>query len=339
VDALAFLDRSAKSKRQPVYVLSGDEDFLRRRVRDAIVALALGDADPSFAVSTYAGEKLDFSAVRNDLETLPFLAPVRVVVVEQADPFVTEHRPALEKYVAAPSKIGVLVLEVKSFPETTKLAKALPDAAKLVCKAPGEDRLPGWCAAWARDVHGKELTPDAAGYLIELVGPQLGLIDQELAKLAVAVGDRPRIEPEDVEAYVGRSREADVFKILDAVGDGQPARALKLLAYLLEEGDDPLAILGPLTFQLRKLAAVERGLARGLSAGQAMDAAGVPTWPKARAATERQLRHIGRRRLARIPGWLVELNLGLKGGNPLPARLQLERLLVRLARPRTAASG
>ena len=106
-DALAFLDRAAKSKRQPVYVLSGDEDFLRRLARDAIVALVLGDADPSFAVSSYVGDKLDFSAVRNDLETLPFLAPARVVVVEQADPFVTEHRPALEKYTAAPKIAGM----------------------------------------------------------------------------------------------------------------------------------------------------------------------------------------------------------------------------------------
>jgi DNA polymerase-3 subunit delta len=337
VDALAFLDRAAKSKRQPVYVLAGDEDFLRRRCRDAIVALALGDADPSFAVSTYAGDKLDFSTVRNDLETLAFLAPARVVVVEQADPFVTEHRPALEKYTAAPSKIGVLVLEVKSFPETTKLAKALPDAAKIVCKAPREEQLPAWCTAWARTAHDKQLAPEAAEVLIELVGPAMGLLDQELGKLAVAVGEKPRIEPEDVEAYVGRSRSADVFRILDAVGEGRPDRAIQLLEHLFEEGLDPLAVLGPLTYQLRKLAAIERGLARGLTAGQAMDAAGVPQWPKARASTERQLRYLGRRRLAKIPGWLIEINLGLKGGNPLPPRLQLERLVVRLARPRTAA--
>ena len=136
MDALQFLDRAAKSKRQPVYVLSGDEDFLKRRCRDAIIALTVGDADPTFAVSAYPGEKLDFSTVRNDLDTLPFLAPARVVVVEQADPFVTEHRPALERYVENPSKVGVLVLDVKSFPETTKLAKALPDAAKVKCEVP-----------------------------------------------------------------------------------------------------------------------------------------------------------------------------------------------------------
>src|SRR5919109_3589376 len=136
MDALPFLDKAARSKRQPVYALVGDEDFLKRRCRDAVIALVVGDADPTFAVSVYPGDGLDFSTVRNDLDTLPFLAPARVVVVEGADPFVTEHRPALERYVQDPSKIGVLVLDVKSFPETTKLAKSLPDAAKIKCEAP-----------------------------------------------------------------------------------------------------------------------------------------------------------------------------------------------------------
>src|SRR4051812_45411213 len=122
MDALAFLSKPPKAKRQPVVVLAGDEDFLKRLCRDAVIAAALGDADPTFAVSSFAGDKLDFSPVRNDLETLPFLSPVRVVVVEQADPFVTAHRDALERYAAAPSKIGVLVLDVKAFPETTRLA-------------------------------------------------------------------------------------------------------------------------------------------------------------------------------------------------------------------------
>lgn len=331
MDALPFL---AKPKKQPVYALYGDEDFLKRRVRDAIIALVLGDADPSFAVSGYPGDRLDFSTVRNDLDTLPFLAPVRVVVVEQADAFVTEHRPALEKYVTAPSKIGVLILDAKTFPETTKLAKALPDAAKVACKALPPARLPEWAAGWAEAHHGKKLTPDAAHLLVELVGPQMGLLDQELAKLAVAAGSKPAITPEDVDALVGRSRAANVFHILDAVGAGKPAEALKILAELFEEGEAALAVLGPLTYSLRQLAGVNRQIAAGLPLGPAMDAAGVPKWPQKRQEIERLLRHLGRRRLDQLTDWLVEVNLGLKGGNPLPERLQVERLVVKLARPR-----
>src|SRR5262245_10237686 len=245
MDALTFLEKASKSKRQPVYALVGDEDFLKARCREAIQSLVLGEADPEFALSVYPGEKLDLSAVRNDLETLPFLSPARLVMVEAADPFVTEHREALERYVAKPSSVGVLVLEVKTFPETTKLAKALPDGAKLVCKAPPADRLKGWCSSWCKSQYGKPIAADAADYLVELVGPQMGLLDQELAKLASAVGSAPTITGDHVDTYVGRSRGANVFHILNAIGDGQPRKALGILAELFEEGEDPLAILGP----------------------------------------------------------------------------------------------
>lgn len=336
MDALAFL-KAANAKRQPVYALVGDEPFLKRHARERIIATAIGDDDAEFAVSIYAGDKLAFSTVRNELETLPFLAPCRVVVVEGADPFVTNNRQALEAYVAKPSSVGVLVLDVETFPENTKLAKALPDAAKVACKAPPAYKLHDlqpWLVQWAKSAHKKKLAPDAAGLLLDLVGSSMGLLDQELGKLASAAGAKPNITAEDVTKLVGRSKAADVFRIMDAVGDGKPAEALSILEELFAEGEDPMAVLGPLTAQLRKLAAVGRLTADGLPLGEAMNAAKVPGWEKARVSFERQLRHLGRRRLEKLTEWLAEINLGLKGGNPLPERVQVERLVVLLARPR-----
>jgi DNA polymerase-3 subunit delta len=340
MDALAFL-KTKSTPRQPVYALIGDEDFLKRRARERIIATAIGEEDPAFAVSVYAGDKLDFSTARNDLETLPFLAPCRVVVVESADLFVTENRPALEAYVARPSSVGVLVLDVKTFPDNTKLAKALPDAAKIACKAPAPHKLYEllpWCAEWARTAHKKKLAPDAAELLLELVGPSMGLLDQELGKLAVAVGAKSDITADDVDRFVGRSKAAYVFHIMDAIGNGRPGEALSILEELFTEGEDPMAILGPLTSQLRKLALVARLRSTdAMVLSQAMDAAGVPKFAPIREGFERQLNHLGLRRLFKLTDWLVEINLGLKGGCALPERVQVERLIVMLARPREEA--
>jgi DNA polymerase-3 subunit delta len=336
MDALSFLNAKTAA-RQPIYALIGDEDFLKRHARERIIALALGAEDPAFAVSVYPGDKLDFSTARNELETLPFLAPCRVVVVESADGFVTENRPALEAYAARPSSVGVLVLDVKTFPESTKLAKALSDAAKIVCKAPPpyklHDLVP-WCISWAKASYKKKLATNAAELLLELVGASMGLLDQELGKLAVAVGTRAEITAEDVDRMVGRSKAADVFRILDAIGDGKPGAALSILEELFSEGEDPMAVMGPLTSQLRKLALVGRlHSVDKMALGPAMDAAGVPTWGNKRRDFERQLRHLGRNRLEKLTDWLVETNFGLKGGSALPERIQVERLIVMLARP------
>ena len=339
MDALAFLKAGTPS-RQPVYALVGDEDFLKGRARERIIAVALGGEDPAFAVSVYQGDKIDFSTARNELETLPFLAPCRVVIVEAADTFVTDNRPALEAYVAKPSSVGVLVLDVKTFPDNTKLAKALPDAAKIACKTPPAYKiheLKPWLVEWAKTAHKKKLAPDAAELMLELVGASMGSLNQELGKLAVAVGAKPGIAVEDVDRMVGRSKAADVFRIMDAIGDGRPGEALSVLEELFTEGEDPMAVMGPLTAQLRKLAAVGRLTATGQALGPAMDAAGVPKWEKARLGFERQLKHLGRRRVDKLTDWLVEINLGLKGGNALPERVQVERLVVMLARPREEA--
>ena len=91
MDALAFL-KTTNAKRQPVYALVGDEPFLKRHARERIIAAAIGDEDPAFAVGVYSGDKLDFSTVRNELETLPFLAPCRVVVVDCEGGFRKEGR-------------------------------------------------------------------------------------------------------------------------------------------------------------------------------------------------------------------------------------------------------
>ena len=337
MDALAYLESTTKRTRHPVYAILGDEDFLKRLVREKILKQLLDDADPEFAVSNYSGDKLDFSVVRNDLDTLPFVGSCRIVVVENADTFVTDNRAILEQYVGKPSPVGVLILDLKTFPETTRLAKALPDSAKISCKVPYASRLPAWCIAWAHTHHGKKLTSEAAQLLVEKVGQPMGLLTQELAKLSNSLGNKPTIAAEDVSVLVGRSRAANVFQILDAIGEGKTAEALSILEELFADGEQEMAVLAPLTYQLRKLATVAQLNATGMPLGQAMDVAQV--WQSHRYNFEKQLRHLGRRRLEKLSEWLAEINLGLKGGNALPERVQLERLIVLLARPREDVKG
>src|SRR5947209_6055431 len=212
MDAFTFLDRAARLKPEPVYVLHGDEDFLKRRVLAAVRVLVLGPEDDGFALSTHAGDKATYAAVRDEVDTLPFLSPRRLVVVENADPFVTRYRAALEKYVPEPSATGVLVLDVKSWPANTRLAKLVRDGGSISCKAQAAYKLPDWCVQWAEARHGKQLAAPAARLLVDLVGADMGQLDQELTKLAVYVGAKGRIDSADVDRLVGSSRAESTWK-------------------------------------------------------------------------------------------------------------------------------
>jgi DNA polymerase III subunit delta len=327
MDALAFLDMPSVEL-APLYVVHGDEAFLRRLAIDSLRTRAVGDDDS--AVSVFPGDKAEFAAVWDELTSAPFFAPKRVVVVADADPFVTRYRSLLEKKVAGElPTTGLLILDVRTWPANTRLAKLVDDV--LVCKAPTK-ALPGWVAKWTRERHGKEMPAAAADLLVELVGPEMGLLDQEMAKLAIYVGARKRIEAEDVDKLVGNSRTENVWKILELVGQDKTGEALRLLQRAIEKGEEPMKLIGALASKLRKWAqGYRRRVVFNEPIGAALAAAGTP--PFDLRTGEQVLRRLGRRRALRLYDMMLELNLDIRGNSPLPVETLLERFLLRLAAP------
>jgi DNA polymerase-3 subunit delta len=329
MDSNTFLDSARPEPPQPVYVVHGDEDFLKRQVLCRLRERILGSGDDEFGLSTVAGDEASFADVQDELHTLPLVGERRLVIVENADPFVTEHRAALEKYVAEPAARGVLVLHVNSWPSNTRLAKLLGSNATIACNALHPSGLPNWCVTWCASRYQKQLTPAAARLLVDLVGAEMGLLDQELAKLATYVGEEQGIDEGDVDRLVGSSRAENAWKIFDAIAAGQPGAALAILDRVLEEGEEPIGILGALSWQLRRLAQAARLTQPGRPLRVALQQVGIH--PYRVSGAEQQLRHLGRRRAYRLFDWLLETDLGLKGASPLPPRTQLERLVARLA--------
>lgn len=327
MDSLTFLEKPAKGDPLPIYVLAGDQDFLKRQVRAQIKKHVLGESDDPFAIAVFPGEKTSFAEVADAVSTRPFLSPRRLVVVQDADPFVTASRDKLERYVAKPSAAGVLVLEVKTWAATTKLAKALV-ANAVQCKAPPKAKLPDWCVHWALTRHGKQLVAAAARSLVDLVGEDMGLLDAELDKLALYVGDKARITAEDVDRLVSPAREEDVWQMLNRTAEGDLPAALRMLDNLLAAGEtnEAFKVLGALAASLRKVAQAGRLALQGVPIREALDRA------KAHFSAEAQLRHLGRQRIDRLFDWLVEANMLFRTTDGPPKELVLERLLIRLGR-------
>jgi DNA polymerase III subunit delta len=332
MEALAYLERP---RLQRLFVVHGDEDFLRRRVLLAIrhVVLGQGGGDDGLSFSMHSGETATFAAVMDELQTVPFFGERRLVVVDDADPFVTEYRARLEKTLAALPSTGVLVLNVKSWPSNTRLAKMIDPAGTIVCKTPAARYLAQWCVKWATAQHQKQLTRPAAELLVDLVGPEMGLLDQELLKLAIYVGDGKRVDVEDVDKLVGRSREEKTWIIFDAIGAGQAKEALSILDQLLDQGEDFFRLLGAFSKHLRQLAQAYRLTLQGRPLALALEEAGV--LPFNIRKSEQEMKHLGKRRLEKLYDWLLEVDQGAKGGSQLPPRTLLERLVLRMAREST----
>lgn len=332
--ALEFLRKSTARQARPIYAVYGDDAFLRSEAIARIARDALGpDADDD--IHRVPGDGTSLADVLDEVCTLPFLSARRIVVVEDADKFVTAHRKELERYAESPSDSGTLVLAVKAWTSSTKLAKLVEKAGLSVeCKTPREGDLPDWLAGIARDRFDTALEPDAARLLVELIGPEVGLLVSEIEKLSTYVGEKAKIRRDDVSRMVGAGRVETIWKTLDAATTGKGRDALALLDQLLASGEHPVGLLAAMSASLRKLhhAGSLRRARREL--GEACQAAGIPTFPSALEQTKRQHAHLGPSRVDSLPNLLLHADLDLKGSSALPPRAILERLLIRLSCPR-----
>jgi len=336
--AIQYLAQPQKHPAQSVCVIFGDELFLRRQSLLALRQAVLSDDEGDFSFSAFEGRSTELRDVLEELSTVAMFGGKRLVVVEEADEFVSKYRAELEDYVARPAATGVLVLDVKTFPSNTRLYKAVADAGLIIdCSAPATAQITHWLTGRAKQAQQVELAKAAAELLVEMVGPELGLLDQELAKLALSVGNDRTITPEMVSRLVGGWRARTAWDMLDAALEGNAGGALSQLDRLLAAGEQPIAVLAQISASLRRFAAATRLVLQAEAAGrriapaQALGQAGVRAFvlPKA----ERQLRRLGRHRGAELYRWLLQADLDLKGASALPPRLILERLILHLAAP------
>jgi DNA polymerase-3 subunit delta len=265
-----------------------------------------------------------------DLKTVSMFGDQRIVLIEDADEFVSANRAALEKLVTQPGKASLLILDVKSWPKNTKLFKLVEQHGLSVeCKELTGASLIKWLQKLAQDDHDKQLDREAAALILHLAGDGLTLLQQEIAKLAALVGDAPDITRDDVAKVVGGWRMETTWEMLDAVRDNHPGKALQALDKLLTAGEAPQKILGGMTYTFRKFAdATERARLK-VPLREALSTAGV--FPAAIEGGEKYLRRIGFERASRILPLLIEADTDMKGGSRVEPRLLLERLFVKLA--------
>ncbi|MGQ9648578.1 MAG: DNA polymerase III subunit delta [Phycisphaerae bacterium] len=267
---------AAKEKSSPahpvIYVVCGPELFLRQEAIQEIVRRVLGGADRSLSLSEYDGTStgLELADVLDDTRTLPFLAEKRLVMVRDADAFVTRYRAELEEYLDDPSPYGVLLLECKSFPATTRLYRRAQVVGKVIkCETVRPRMLPAWISDRARKTHDVQIDSRAAAFLQDLVGQDLGLLDGELEKLALYVGDRKRIAVADVEALVGQYREEKVWDILSAMAAGNEARAISMWEEVWQtDRAAPGRAVAGIAFTVRRLLAAKRAQQAGTPISQ-----------------------------------------------------------------------
>ena len=257
----------------PMIVIYGDEEFQKATaLTTTLDKLLPPEVDRAMALTDLDGAKSEeqggpgLAVVLDDLSTLPFLADRRVVLVRDADKFVTACRDGLERYITKPSPTGTLVLVCRSFPKTTRLYKAAKAAGAAFheCKKLTGRKLVEFVLEEV-DARNKSIDRGVAARLVDLIGDDQGGLAGEIEKLDLYTADRKRIENSDVDALVGASREEKIFAVLDAAAAGNLPRSLELWRQVLES--DPAAAfraLGGVAYVVRRWLAAHAMAADGM---------------------------------------------------------------------------
>ncbi len=314
-----------------IIVLHGNESHLKATVLDGLCKLILGSPlEESIGLTRFAGKDSEFRTVRDEVQTVSMFTPSKLVVVENADEFVSANRPQLETFVDKPVGKSKLVLEVKKWPGNTKLAKKVAKVGLAVeCSELTGGRLSSWLVKQAKEEYEKHLTRDAAQLIVELAGTGMGLLDQELQKLTSYVGERDKIGAEDVRTLVGGWKAETTWTMINAVRDGQTDLALNCLQKLMHAGEAPQKILGGMNYVFKKIALATELSRQGKPLPAALKDAGV--FYKEIDDVERYLRRIRRPRAERILNRLARADSDLKGRSQLPLQMQMEQLILWLA--------
>jgi DNA polymerase III subunit delta len=334
MQATQFLKNPAQTPIESVVVLFGSERFLRQSCLSAVVRQVLGGEEgDDIGLTRFEGKDPDLKSVLDELLTISMWGDKRLVLVDDADDFVTKHRVGLEKALQKPQKKSVLMLVVEKWPKTTRLYKLVEKIGlNLSCEPLKDGEIPRWLIDTAREQFQKDLDRPAASLMLELAGSGLGLLEQELSKLASYVGDRQRITTKDVTQLVGGWRAETTWAMVDAIIAGQVGQALNCLDKLLAAREAPLMILGGLAFKFRQLSQATEISRQGTKLPAALQSAGV--WRNNIQSAEKYLRRVGRSRAESIAGQILDAREFLGGGkgslSQEQQRIILETLLIRL---------
>lgn len=325
------------------YVFHGADEFSRSETL-ADFKRRLGPEDTTDLNTTLLdGRRLTLAELHHACDAVPFLAEKRLVIVEGLLTHLTA-RKGQELSGARQQFLDDLADYLPRLPETTRLVliekKALPASHPIVKLAQREERgyvkrfeppdakaLPQWIVERAQK-HGGEIEPRAAHRLGAVVGTDLRLLDQEIAKLVTYVdGERPIAEP-DVEAVVPYVQAAVIFDLVDALGRRDGPTAAGTLHRLLNSGEHPLGLLGMIVRQFRLLLQVKELKAQGNGPGAISKSLRLHPFPTRKLYS--QATHFTAAQLETIYRHLLDTDVAIKTGGVEP-EVALDLLVAGLA--------
>jgi DNA polymerase-3 subunit delta len=322
-----LLQSVKKGQLEPVYFLFGSEDFLRDEAANAVANAALiGTLLREFNDSTFSLRTGDARDAIAAAEQLPMMSQRRVVRIRDLGKLNEKDEEILLNYLQRPVETSVVIFNSDDIDKRKKLAKKLMAGAAFEFAPLTNTELANWAKSYLQEVKAEASQP-VLSRIVELVGPNVRMLTNELNKLAAASLPSGRITNDLVEELVGRSRELMNWELTDQMLSRNRAKALRTLKHLLDDGAQPVMLIGLIASTYRRMALAHALLSKGAPTKEIFRQ--VPMPPFRQSAYLQMLNRVDGRKVAHQMMRIAAADVGIKTSQATP-RMQVELLVTEL---------
>ena len=226
-----IIDDLKKQQFKPVYWLEGEEEFFIDEVMEYAEKHILKEEEAGFNLTIFYGRDASWPDVMNACRRYPMFADKQVVLIKEAQGMKDIDR--LESYIEKPLSSTILVVSYKNkkVDGRTKLSKLLKEKGVLLTtKKLYDSELPEWTQSIIKS-KGYTISSKALILLIDHIGNDLSRLNNEINKVIINLEKRKSITEDDIEKYVGISKEYNVFELQQAIAHKDLYKAIRIIQY------------------------------------------------------------------------------------------------------------
>lgn len=216
---------------KPIYWLEGDEDYFIDEVMEYAEKKILSESEAEFNQTIFYGKDANWADIINACRRYPMFAERQVVLLKEAQQMRDIEK--LEGYVENPLPSTILIVSYKgkTLDGRQKFSKLVKKKAEVfLSKKMYENQLPGWISTYLKS-NGFTIKPKALSLLVDHIGNDLSRIVNEIEKLSLNLGEEKSITENEIEKFIGISKEYNIFELQNALSRKDQPKAIRIIQY------------------------------------------------------------------------------------------------------------
>lgn len=241
---------------QPVYFFFGEDSFSIDEALRAVDETIRPQIASDFDREVFYGEEKSVSDVLGFAAAFPFGSEKKLIIFKEFEK--VKDKKALLSYAESPADFTVLVIIHSGGIQNTDTAlyRGLAGSNFIYeAKELKGNNLVNWVVDYC-ELKKKTISFENALMLVDIVGENRSMIEAQLDKILIYVGEKEEISLDDVKSLSTSLKEYSIFDLQDAIAKRDKSRSLKIAFNMLEKGQEPTFIIHMLTRYFTGLARI-----------------------------------------------------------------------------------